>query len=110
MDEETLRGMIQTVLSPASPDQLGVTLCHEHCLVDLSGVFNLPSETTKKMIAHEPVSFENVYYLRFHPTENLDNLLLLDEELAISELSRFRNVGGQTVIVLNDITARSFLS
>jgi len=50
------------------------------------------------MIAHEPVSFENVYYLRFHPTENLDNLLLLDEELAISELSRFRNVGGQTVI------------
>lgn len=34
--------MIQTVLGPISPEELGVTMCHEHLSVNLSGVRNDP--------------------------------------------------------------------
>ena len=30
--------MIQTVLGPIAPEELGVTMCHEHLSVNLSGV------------------------------------------------------------------------
>ena len=90
--------IVQTVLGPVPPDDLGITLCHEHCLIDLAGVLCLPKEASKRKIAFEPVSFENVYYLRFHPVESRDNLLLLDEEVAVRELLRFKRLGGQTVV------------
>jgi len=92
------RGMVQTVLGLIAPEDVGVTLSHEHCLIDITSVLTIPREATKKKIALEPVSPANVYYLRFHPTENRDNLMLLDDETAIQELARFTRLGGRTVI------------
>jgi phosphotriesterase-related protein len=91
-------GMVQTVLGLLPPDELGVTLSHEHCLLDLSGVRSVPKEASKRKVALEPVSYENLYYVRYHPTESLDNLRLLDEDLAIRELARFKRSGGRTVV------------
>jgi len=92
------KGFVQTVLGPVSPDDLGVTLCHEHCLIDLASILSLPKEASKRKIALEPVSYDNIYYVRYHPIESRDNLLLLDEEVAVKELSRFKKLGGQTVV------------
>ena len=92
-----LAGKVLTVLGPVSPDVLGITLAHEHCLIDASGNFREPKAASEKKRAHEPVTIENVGYIRYH-RNNLDNRLLLDEELTVSELLPFRYAGGQTVI------------
>jgi phosphotriesterase-related protein len=93
-----LKGNIQTVLGPISPDQLGITLSHEHCLLDLSCLFNEPKEPKLKKLAFDKVSWENIGYIRYHVLDNLDNLHLLDENKAIDELSLFRQYGGRSVV------------
>ena len=37
-------GYVQTVLGPVGPEQLGVTMTHEHLLVDLTPVHGPPSD------------------------------------------------------------------
>src|SRR5829696_5995403 len=34
---ESLQGKVLTVLGPITPDELGMTLAHEHCVVDFLG-------------------------------------------------------------------------
>ncbi len=93
-----LVGKVQTVLGAISPEEMGLTLAHEHCLIDISCLFNEPKEDRKKKLADEPVSFNNVGYIRYHVLENLDNLRLLDEEQAINELIPFKRAGGGTIV------------
>ena len=44
MNRDELCGKVQTVLGPIAPDDLGVTLPHEHLLVDLSIFFAEPTD------------------------------------------------------------------
>ena len=92
-----LAGKVQTVLGPISVDTMGVTLAHEHCLIDTTSFFHEPDEETGRKIAHEPVSLRNVGYIRYHFHENLDNLRLLDEGQAIDELRLYKQAGGKTI-------------
>ena len=96
-------GNVQTVLGVVSADQLVVTLAHEHCVIDVSGYFTEPREATAKKLAHEPVSFENVGYIRYHVLDNRDNLMLLDEEQAIAELLPFKHAGGGTIVDVTNV-------
>jgi phosphotriesterase-related protein len=93
-----LVGKVQTVLGPISPDKMGATLCHEHCLVDLTCTYNEPMDEVGKKYAVGPVSFSNMGYLRYHVLDNRDNLLMLDETLAIQELLQFKHAGGGTIV------------
>jgi phosphotriesterase-related protein len=94
----SLPGMVQTVLGIISVDEIGIVLAHEHCVVDITCVFDEKKEATAQSLAHEPLSFDNVGYVRYHVLENRDNLLMLDEEQAISELIPFKRSGGGTVV------------
>ncbi len=90
--------MVETVRGPVDVDALGVTLMHEHLLVDASAWFRKPEEATKRAIAHSLVRMEVLGALRNDPFLCLDNCRLLDEEAAIDEVSRFRHAGGCTVV------------
>ncbi len=96
-------GMVQTVLGPAPPDQLGVTLTHEHLLVDLSGTVSPPDEASARDLFHGPLTTETLGHIRYHGAVNADNYRLLDVDTAIAEADLFRQYGGGTIVDASSI-------
>ncbi len=88
----------QTVLGLVHPDELGITLPHEHLLVDAKILFSEPQEAELKKRAFEPVSIDNISWINYNQYSNLDNVRLLDEDVAIKEAMFFKNVGGGTIV------------
>jgi len=93
-----LAGKIQTVLGTIEPENLGITLCHEHICIDGTAWFLEPTEASEKDLAYQPVSLENLWWIRYHWFQNLDDIRHLTEDEAISELTHFRRAGGNTVV------------
>jgi len=93
-----LAGKALTVLGPVDAETMGVTLPHEHLLIDFAVMFREPSSASEKGLAYQPVSLSNVGWVRQHFNANLDNLRLLDEQTAQDEIMLFRRAGGQTVV------------
>ena len=89
-----LSGKIQTVLGEIEPEQLGVTLPHEHLVSDGSAWFVEPDEATEKQMARAKVSLETLWWVRYNWFGNLDDLICLDEQEAIEELAHFVRAGG----------------
>jgi phosphotriesterase-related protein len=97
--EKKLARKVQTVLGLIDGDELGLTLPHEHLLLDLSVRFKLIEESVSaRVMAQKPVSLDMTGWLRFHLFENRDNLMLDDEELATKEVSLFKRAGGKSVV------------
>jgi len=96
-------GKVQTVLGPIDPDELGVTLPHEHFLIDQSVWFTEPTANSEKALAHQPVSLVNLGWVRYHPYNSLDNISLMDEEMAINEALRYKRAGGNSVVDVTNI-------
>ncbi len=95
MTRHRVSGKVQTVTGTISRDDLGVTLSHEHLLCDASFMFN---EADDKTLAYGPVCIENLEWLKRNQQSSLDNLRLLDEGTAITELTRFKESGGGSVV------------
>ena len=98
MKRSDIEGKALTVLGLVNPEDLGITLAHEHILLDITALFSEPEEATERRMAYEPVSVENLNWVYTHMMRNKDDLLMSDEELAIEELMRFKKVGGDTVV------------
>ena len=97
--EKKLTGKVQTVLGLIDGDELGLTLPHEHLLLDLTVRFKLMEESvTARTMAEKPLTLDMAGWIRFHLFENRDNLLLNDEELAIKEIMRFKLARGKSVV------------
>jgi phosphotriesterase-related protein len=94
----SLSGRVQTVLGPVAPEALGITLPHEHLLIDFAVMFAEPASASDKGRARAPVSLENLGWVRQNYNANLDNLRLLDERVARDEIALFRDAGGRTVV------------
>jgi phosphotriesterase-related protein len=92
------------VLGPIAAEAAGVTLPHEHLLIDFAVMFAEPSAAGDKGRARESVSLANLGWVRQNFNSNLDNLQLLDEQVARDEILLFKHAGGQTVV---DPTNRS---
>lgn len=103
MSRPELSGKVQTVLGPIDPEDLGVTLPHEHLVSDGSCWFIEPSEATEKAMVRHPVTLDILWWLRYHLFQNMDDLLLLDEEEAIKEAMRFKLAGGDSIVELSNI-------
>ena len=80
------------------PEDLGVTLPHEHLMVDASVWFREPEDPEEKKMAYEPVSLSNLGWIRYHPMSSLDNAKMIDDELAISELLLYKEAGGHSLV------------
>jgi len=89
---------VETVLGPVDAAGLGVTLMHEHLMVDATPWFEEPEEASRRAFARRPVSMDMLGALRNEPFLCRDNCQLLDEEAAVEEVSRFRLAGGSTVV------------
>jgi len=94
----TTSGQIQTVLGALAPDAVGITLAHEHLLIDFKVMFAEPATASDKGRAWEPVSLANLGWVRQNFNANLDNLRLLDERVAGDEILLFKEAGGRTVV------------
>ncbi len=94
-------GKVQTVLGLIPPESLGITLPHEHLLIDqtLGGVYFIePESPAERALAHQPVCLENLSWVRYHTKDNLDNQILDSVELAIKEAMLFKLEGGCTIV------------
>ena len=101
MRQTELTGRAQTVLGIIDADDLGVTLPHEHLLLDTSHFFVEPAEASERNLAHQPITLENLYWVKLHG--NLDNLKFTDEKLAIKEVLLYKWAGGDTIVELTPI-------
>ena len=93
-----LSGRAQTVTGTVSPDTLGPAMTHEHLLIDMRFMFELPAEASARFRALQPLSMENLGWIRYNWTGNKDNLTLLSEKTAIEEARRYMMAGGGTLV------------
>lgn len=103
MSKDPMSGKALTVLGPIEPEQIGITLTHEHLLIDFTPVLSRPTEASDIARMHEKVSLENLGWVRYYWNSSIDNLLLLDEDLAIREARSFVNAGGSTLVDMTSI-------
>ncbi len=90
-------GKVQTVLGLIDPSELGFTQTHEHVLCAL-----IP-QPIRREYAGEPITLENVGYLRRNWLNNPDNMILESETEALDELRRFKASGGGAIVELTPI-------
>lgn len=93
-----LSGQAQTVLGPVPGEALGITLPHEHLLIDFAVMFKEPASGSERGLARQPVSLGNLGWVRQNFSSSLDNLQLLDEAVARDEALLFKHAGGQTFV------------
>ena len=102
MTNRTQAGMVQTVLGPIRPQELGVTLPHEHLLIDMRAVRGVPTDASARELYDKPVSLETLGYIRYHFAQNADNSRLSDVEAAVDEATLYEQHGGGTLV---DVTS-----
>lgn len=90
---------VRTVCGDMSPDDLGITLPHEHLLVDLTGLLEEPPmDPYFRDVADRPVDCSIVGDLMRYALISEDSLRLTDVNTAIEELSYFKTAGGQSLV------------
>jgi phosphotriesterase-related protein len=87
-----------TVLGPIDGDRLGVTLMHEHLLIDVSYKWTPPVEVSLRALAEQPITLSNLGYLRRNIGAVKANFRLDDVDTAATEALAFRREGGGTIV------------
>jgi phosphotriesterase-related protein len=95
-----LKGKVQTVLGLIKPEELGITLPHEHLICDATTWFYEPEEASERRLVRHPVSLEILWWLRYHPFQNWDDLQLQDEKVIIDEVLIYKALGGRSIVEL----------
>ncbi len=94
--------LVQTVTKKISGDEMGITLPHEHILVDMRAYWSKPSRDDELVLAESKVNMEMLGFLSHNMFACKDNLILDDPSLAINELLRFKALGGKTVVEMTN--------
>lgn len=89
---------ISTVCGEISADDLGITLPHEHLLLNLPMQAVEVTDPYLREIAARPVDSSIVADLRLAQMISKDSLCLTDVNMAIEELSHFKAAGGQSLV------------
>jgi phosphotriesterase-related protein len=87
-----------TTRGRVAADALGLVLPHEHVLFDLTAYLTSPRDERERELIEAPLTLENAAHLRRSPLVSRQNLLMQDEEVAVRELSLFRQEGGGTLV------------
>lgn len=93
---------VMTVLGPIPADRLGVTLPHEHLLLD-SYKWQPPAQASLRSIAEGPITLQNFGLLRRNIGLIRDNLRLIDRDDAVREVLAFKAEGGGTIVDVTPI-------
>ena len=99
LEKHPATGKVQTVRGPIDPADLGVTLTHEHILIDLLDAHGAgPEEAGAAGFYVRPLSIENVGYVRHHKWRNEDNARLSDISAAVDEVLLYKQFGGGALV------------
>ena len=98
MIDGPMAGKVQTVLGLVEPSELGVTLAHEHLLVDLLPTYDPPTAGAARIFWDQPVSIETVGRIRHYGMPNRDNITLNDVPTAVAEMNLYRKHGGGSLV------------
>ena len=93
---------VMTVTGPIPADRLGVTLPHEHLLLD-SYKYRPPAEASQRAVAEQPITLRNLGALRRNIGLIRDNYRLIDLDVAVREVLEFRAEGGGTIVDVTPI-------
>ena len=92
------RGLIQTVLGPVPPSELGPATTHEHLYADLSFLFRPAQFSASRELEDAPIALDNLGWIRRNYYSNQSNLHLMDPDTAIREVRMYRDVGGGAIV------------
>lgn len=94
---------VMTVLGPIDAERLGVTLMHEHLLIDVSYKWQPPTEVTLRALAEQPITLANLGYLRRNIGAVKANFRLDDVDTAVAEALAFKREGGSTIVDVSPV-------
>ena len=97
MPSSELQGMVQTVLGPVQPSELGATTTHEHLYIDFSFMYRTPQDSAVDL-SDAPITMENLGWVRHNHYSNHANLRLMDVDTAVSEAALYKAVGGGAIV------------
>ena len=89
---------VMTVTGPIALDDLGITLMHEHIVLNAASWWHCPSCAERMRMAEAKIAMNMLGELRMDPFLNKDNCQLDDPALAAAELAQFKALGGATVV------------
>ena len=92
------RGLVQTVLGPVPPSELGATTTHEHLYIDFSFMYRSAQDSPSEELADAPIALENLGWIRRNYYSNRSNLQLVDLDTTIEEIRRYSDVGGGAIV------------
>ena len=104
MTTETMTGKVLTVRGAIDPEELGVTIMHEHLFIALLKTV-APDENTpisEYALWDQKVSLDNLHLARARKPIR-DNWILSDEDAAIEEAMEFRKLGGHSMVEVTSI-------
>lgn len=94
---------VRTVLGDITPDQMGITLPHEHILCDGSVWVRQPTEASQQAYADAEPTLDNLWWMRQYPNSNRSVVRIVDEDVAVREVLEFKKWGGSTIVELTCI-------
>ena len=98
MSNYNFTGFVQTVTGRIKPEEMGITLPHEHLLSSAPHVLKKNSQNKDKDTFNSPLDFKVLSRLRYSREVNKDNCSLENKGTAIEEISYFKEHGGKTVV------------
>jgi phosphotriesterase-related protein len=102
---------VMTVSGPVPKEALGVILPHEHFFIDARWACETSTEATRVALLEEPVTMRRLGTLRRNPLVMKDNLFLSDPDLIATEVLKFKEAGGKTIVDQSSVgTGRSPLA
>ncbi len=91
-------GKALTVLGPIDPNDLGMTITHEHLLIELGAAYVPPVNEEGERQAEEPLALDNLGWVSVNWASSKDNLVYQDVETAKREVAHYKNAGGQSLV------------
>ena len=98
MPPSDMAGKVQTVLGPIEPQSLGVTMTHEHLLIDLMCYFTVPEEASNRWYVDRPITMDILGKIGRAWYYNKANLQQYDVNLAVEEVLQYKYAGGGSVV------------
>ncbi len=92
---------VMTLEGPIDPAELGITLTHEHLLIDLSHLH--PTAGSNVVGRERHLSIAELGAIRRDPLASRSNLVLEDKDLAVAEIGEFHKLGGRSIVELTTV-------
>lgn len=88
--------LAQAVTGPVPVAALGITMMHEHVLCDLRDPLRRRTASPDP-----PITMENRFEIHYFQNRHQDNMLLDEDDVALSELRHYREAGGGALVELS---------